>query len=445
MHTQIHTSSATCFLRLFAAQVALRPDHPAIIDRLGQLTYAELDARANQLAHYLRGLGAGPETLIPVCVDRTAAMAIGILGVLKAGAAYVPVDPDYPAARIALMLADMMLADAAAPLLVTQAALATRLPHTGARLVRLDTDQAALAAQPLTEPVSQGGPDNLAYVIYTSGSTGRPRGTMLTRANLWHYVTALQNELRIGPEDRYLHLASLAFSSSRRHLFFPLAHGATVVLADEEQRLDALATWRLVKEQSVTVFDAVPSWQRHCLNTLRDLPAAARADLLDNHVRLILSASEPLLSDVPRAWMHEFRHPARHVHMFGQTETSGIVTLHHLTEADCDEVRVVPAGRPLARTEVYLLDEQQRTVPDGQPGEIYVRGAGVGRGYLHQPELTAERFITNGEWGMRNGESGWNGEFGMRNGESEWNGEFGMRNGESGENGEWGMRNSESG
>jgi amino acid adenylation domain-containing protein len=377
------------FHQLFEQQAARLPQHLAVICNDQKLTYAELNARANQLAHHLRKLGAGPEVLIPICVDRSAAMAIGILGILKSGAAYVPIDPAYPTERIAFMLADT-----AAPIIVTQAPLHAQLPKTNAHVVRLDDDWIEIAAHSSDNLNINCDSENLSYVIYTSGSTGKPKGTMLTQTNLSHYVLALQAEIQLTPADRYLHLASTAFSSSRRHLLFPLAHGATVVIADEEQRLDPVPLFRLIKQRGVTVFDAVPSFQRHCTNALLELAPAQRHDLIENQLRLILSASEPLLSDIPATWKRAFNHPAEHIHMLGQTETSGIVALHRITEDDfAGQVKVVPVGHPIANTQIFLLDENQAPVRPGEAGEIYISGAGVGRGYLKRPELTAEKFI----------------------------------------------------
>ncbi|MBS1808491.1 MAG: amino acid adenylation domain-containing protein [Acidobacteria bacterium] len=383
----IHPSEI-CWHELFEQQAARVPHHIAIICQEEQLTYAELNAKSNQLAHHLRALGAGPEVLIPICVDRSAAMAIGILGILKSGAAYVPIDPAYPAERI-----EFMLADTAAPIVVTQAKLRSHLPGTTACVVTLDENWQEIAQQSTANPNVQLTSENLSYVIYTSGSTGKPKGTMMTQMNLSHYVLALQTELKLTPEDRYLHLASIAFSSSRRHLLFPLAHGATVVIADEDQRLDPLPLFRMIQARGVTVFDAVPSFQRHCTNALLDLDLKHRRELLDNKIRLILSASEPLLSDIPATWLREFNHPATHIHMMGQTETSGIVALHRVTTEDiADPVKVVPVGHPIANTEILLLDEHQQPVSPGTAGEMYISSTGVGRGYLNRSELTEEKF-----------------------------------------------------
>ncbi len=386
---------------LFEQQVVRLPQQLAVICNHQQLTYDELNQKANQLAHYLRSLGAGAEVMIPICVERSVAMAVGILGILKAGAAFVPIDPMYPKDRIAFMLADT-----AAPIVVTESHLLNQFLPSNSQFVSLDTDWSEISKHSSENLQIQLEAENLSYLIYTSGSTGKPKGTMLTQRNLTHYVTALQSELQLTPQDCYLHLASIGFSSSRRHLLFPLAHGATVIIADEEQRMDPLPLFALIKKYQVTVFDAVPSFQRHCTNALLELAATQRDELLTNNLRLILSASEPLLSDIPNTWINEFRHPAQHIHMMGQTETSGIVALHRIQSSELDgQVKVVPIGRPIANTQIFLLDKNQQPVPLGEAGEMYISGAGVGRGYLHGRQFrvsdfafrdsTSERSISN--------------------------------------------------
>ncbi|MBC8030241.1 MAG: amino acid adenylation domain-containing protein [Pyrinomonadaceae bacterium] len=393
------------FPRLFEEQAARGPKRPAVVCGNDRLSYAELNSRANQLARYLGARGVGAETLVGICIERSLDMAVGILGILKSGAAYLPLDPDYPAERLT-----WMVSDSAVSLVVTTANLAAQLPASS-QLVLLDSERAQISEEAETNLTDGPEPLDLAYVIYTSGSTGQPKGVMINHGSLANYVRALQLELGISESDRYLHTASIAFSSSRRQLLLPLSRGATVVIASSEQRKDPLALFELIKEEGITVMDAVPSFWRTCTSVLSSLDAESRAQLLDNRLRLMLSASEPLRFDIHHTWTHEFGHRAQHVHMFGQTETAGIVCVYKIP-AICEETppgppatvsgseksysagtSVVPIGRPIANTEIYILDEEQRSVPVGTPGELYIGGAGVGRGYLNRPELTAQKFL----------------------------------------------------
>ena len=379
-----------CIHQLFEEQAARSPNKVAVVYENQQLTYAQLNARANQLARHLQTLGVSPEVLVGICVERSLEMAVGILGILKAGGAYLPLDPAYPKERLAFMLEDARVS-----VVVTQAHLATEVLEHGAQVVSIDADWSAISQQS-DENLSGGAvTENLAYVIYTSGSTGKPKGVMLTHGNLSHYVLALQAELGIRDDDVYLHIASMAFSSSRRQLMLPISQGATVVIATSDQRKDPLALFSIIKQHGVTIMDAVPSFWRNCTEALLSLDAESRRTLLDNKLRLMLSASEPLLSDVARTWTCEFKHPARHIHMFGQTETSGIVCLYQIPVEDDDQIKVVPIGRPIANTQIYLLDSNGQVVPIGEPGELHIAGLGLGRGYLNHPELTAEKFIAN--------------------------------------------------
>jgi amino acid adenylation domain-containing protein len=375
---------------LFAEQVARNPEKLAIICEDGKLTYAQLNARANQLAHHLQSRGVGPESLVGICVERSLDMAIGILGILKSGAAYLPLDPDYPMERLAWMIKDSRLA-----LVVTKASFTDQLPIEASRCVLLDGGQSAISRQSAANPIDGPKANSLAYVIYTSGSTGQPKGVMIAHRSLANYLLALQHELHVSVDDVYLHLASIAFSSSRRQLLLPLLHGATVVIATAGARKDPLALFETIKSEGVTIMDAVPSFWRNCTAALSDIDVELRRRLLDNRLRLMLSASEPLLSDVPRVWTTEFRHPARHVHMFGQTETSGIVCLHRIEAGEENDRGAIPIGRPIANTEIYILDEQLQPAAAGEAGELYIGGAGVGRGYLNLPDLTAEKFIAH--------------------------------------------------
>jgi amino acid adenylation domain-containing protein len=374
------------FVELFEEQVQRNPSHVAVIAGNRELTFAELNERANQVAYQLRRNGVGRESLVGICIDRSAEMAIGIVGILKAGGAYLPLDPEYPKERLAFLIQD-----AQPSVIVTNSNLTESIPESGARVVLLDDD--ALSALPLDEVVEQPRPADLAYVIYTSGSTGQPKGAMIEHRNLANYLLALNHELGIRSDDVYLHLASIAFSSSRRQLLLPLSQGATVVIASEAERKDPLALFETIKRRGVTVMDAVPSFWRSCTTILNELDEGERSELLENNLRLMLSASEPLPSDIPRTWMSEFKHPARHVHMFGQTETAGIVCINPITSEHGESQRI-PIGRPIANTEILILDEQMNPCAAGEAGELYISGAGVGRCYLNRAELTAEKFIT---------------------------------------------------
>lgn len=387
------------FPRLFEEQVTRDPAQVAVVSDDAQLTYGELNAKANQLARELRDCGVGRESLVGICIDRSLDMAVGILGILKAGAAYVPLDPDYPEGRLA-----WLLNDSAVSLVVTKTSLASRLSVSKAGVVLLDRDSSDINKNSTANLDDQPEPNDLAYVIYTSGSTGDPKGVMIEHANLANYLLALQLELSVDHDDRYLHTASISFSSSRRQLLLPLSQGATVVIATSEQRKDPLALFAMIKQREVTVMDAVPSFWRNCTDVLASLDEHTRSTLLDNRLRLMLSASEPLLSDIPQTWMRHFAHPARHVHMFGQTETAGIVCVYKIPENDNAEVMALPIGGPIANTEIYILNEHGRPVPSGTTGELYIGGAGVGRGYLNRPDVSALKFIEhafNGESGAR--------------------------------------------
>lgn len=376
------------FPRLFEDRVANHPTKTAVACETESLIFSDLNARANQLARHLRALGIGRESLVGICMDRSLEMAVGILGILKAGGAYLPLDPEYPTDRLAFMIED-----ARPPLLLTKSNLAREVSQVADQLVLLDRDWTAISQHASTNLIDGPEAGDLAYVIYTSGSTGKPKGVMITHGNLANYLCALNHELQITADDQYLHTASIAFSSSRRQMMLPLSQGATVVIATSEQRKDPLALLEMVKQRGVTVMDAVPSFWRNCTTILSGLSAADRQQLLDNRLRLMLSASEPLLSDIPQIWKTRFGHPARHIHMFGQTETAGIVSLYRIPEDLNGEVYSLPIGNPIANTEIYILDQQQHPCAVGEAGELYIGGAGVGRGYLNRPGLTTEKFI----------------------------------------------------
>ena len=373
--------------QLFEKHAARTPDHLAVVCLDRELSYGELNARANQLAADLCSKGVGSNTLIAISLERSLEMVVAILGVLKAGAAYVPLDPAYPQERL-----EFMFADSKPAICLTSSNLVGRLPACQLPTLLLDAVSHPMSLG-FTESVnSQNCASDLAYIIYTSGSTGKPKGVMITRGNLAHYVQSMQTATGVGASDVYLHTASISFSSSVRQLMLPLAVGASVVVATTDEIANPVDLFKTIKQRRITVIDLVPSYWRSCIIALQSLPTTARAELLKNDLRLVLSASEPLLSDVPRAWRFELNHHAQLVNMLGQTETTGIVTTYPIAPAAQDKVGVVPLGRPINDVRIYLLDERMTPVADGEAGEICIGGPTIGRGYLNHPELTAEKF-----------------------------------------------------
>ena len=379
-----------CAHQFFERQVGTSGDSVAVICGDKRLTYVELNGRANQLARHLREMGVGPDTLVAVCVPRGVDLAVGILGILKAGGAWVPMDPRHPRER-----KQTVLESTKAQFLLTESSLLSDLPTSGIQTVVLDTAWAGISSRNPSNLDNVAVPSNLAYVMFTSGSTGRPKGVMVTHANLAQYVVAMREALMVSPTDIYLHTASIAFSSSVRQLFLPLVSGATSLVATVEQLRESLSLFEAIKIQNVTILDLVPSYWRTSIDALSRLDELTRVRLLKNKVRLIASASEALQSDLPRKWRQEFRHSAQLINMFGQTETTGIVMTYPIPADDPLELKIVPLGKPIANASTYLLDEQGRIVPTGNLGEIHIGGPGVARGYLNLQEATAERFLPN--------------------------------------------------
>ena len=373
------------FPQIFEEQAGCTPYAVAVECDEEHLTYCELNSRANQLARHLQKLGVRPGTMVGVSLTRSVEMAVALLGVLKSGGVYVPLDPAYPLERLAFMLKDARL-----QFLVTEGRLLSKLkPETEIALVSLDTDRKIIERES-QENIEHGATAaELAYVIYTSGSTGQPKGVMVTHTNVCHYVRAMREAIGITPEDRYLHTASFSFSSSIRQFVVPLFCGAAVVVAPTDRIHDPTLLFDLIRRRHISIIDIVPSYWRTCVEELECLEPTARANLLNNDLRLILSASDRLTADLPKKWVSDFRHGARIINMYGQTETTGIVTIYPISGAES----VIPIGRPIANTQLHVLDASRKPVPIGVLGELYVGGPGVAKGYFNQPDLTMQRFV----------------------------------------------------
>ena len=365
-----------CLHELFERQVAAAPEAVAVIFEDERLTYAELNERANQLARHLRELGGGPEARVGVLMERSVELVVGLLAIMKAGAAYVPLDPDYPQERLAFMLAD-----AGVRVLLTQERLRGRVPTGAETVVCLDSERATFAAYG-TENLNVGvTADSMIYVIYTSGSTGRPKGVMLPHRGIVNCLLWMQSAFRLGPHDRTMLKASLSFDASVWELFWPLLVGAGVVVARPGGQQDSAYLVRAAERDGVTILHFVPSMLSVFLNE-QELGRAGS-------VRRVLAGGEALPPDT-MARFHA-RMSAELHNFYGPTETS-IGSLDWRCEPG-GTYTVVPIGRPIANTQIYILDRDGRPVPVGVPGELYVGGDGLARGYLGRPELTAERFV----------------------------------------------------
>ncbi|RKI63758.1 non-ribosomal peptide synthetase, partial [Corallococcus sp. AB049A] len=358
-----------CMHSLFEAQVRRAPDAVAAVFEGTQLTYAQLDARANQLAHGLRRRGVGPEVRVALGVERSLDIVIGLLGILKAGGAWVPVDPLLPRERLAFMLED-----SAAQVLVTQQPLVDRFPEAlHARALCLDTERESLAKEPADAPVTGVTPGNLAYLLYTSGSTGTPKGTAVEHRGVANLVTHEAVAYGIGPGSRVLQFASLSFDLSVEEIFTTLCNGATLVLAPLEKLMPGEPLPVLLREQGLSVVSLTPA-----------ALAATSSDGLP-HVRTVISGGDALPADVVARWA-----PGRRLlNTYGPTEATVIATLGEVA-ADGDAPSI---GKPLANVRVYVLDPYGQPVPRGVRGELHIGGVGVARGYAGRPGLTAERFI----------------------------------------------------
>ena len=359
------------------AQAARTPEAAAVVFEDETLTYAELDAKANQLARHLQGLGVGPDVLVGVCLERSFEMVAGLLAVLKAGGAYVPIDPTYPAERIAFMLED-----ADPPVLLSQAKLRDTLPAHRAQVLYLDTDWAEIAKQSSERVNADVNPEHLAYVIYTSGSTGKPKGAMNPHRAIVNRLLWMQEAYEIGPGDAVLQKTPFSFDVSVWEFFWPLLTGARLVVAKPDGHKDASYLADLIKKEYMTVMHFVPSM---LYLFLEEANLGERCKSL----RHVVCSGEALPFDLQEQFFAKV--DAQLHNLYGPTEAAVDVT-HWTCQQDSKE-RVVPIGYPVANTQIHILDEKLNPVPDGEAGELHIGGVQVARGYHKRPKLTAERFI----------------------------------------------------
>lgn len=370
-NTQSDIPRDKCIHELFEAQVEQTPETVAVVFEDKQVTYSELNRRANQLAHRLRALGVRPEVRVGILIERSLEMVVGLLGILKAGGTYVPLDPSYPKERVAFMLED-----AAVAVLVTQAGLVESIQAHHTQVVRLDADWKAIAEESTENPASGVTPENLAYVIYTSGSTGRPKGVQIAHNAVVNFLTAVRRQPGLTAQDVLLAITTLSFDIAGLELYLPLSVGARVVVASRDVATDGTRLQELLA--GVTVMQATPATWRLLLEA--GWQGSPQLKILCGGEALSRELADKLLDRSASVW-----------NMYGPTETTIWSTISKVEP----EKGPVPIGRPLANTHIYILDQQLQPVPRGVSGELYIGGDGLARGYLNRPELTAERFIPN--------------------------------------------------
>ncbi|AVH69220.1 non-ribosomal peptide synthetase [Nostoc sp. 'Lobaria pulmonaria (5183) cyanobiont'] len=359
-----------CFHELFEAQVERSPDAVAVVFKDEQLTYRELNQRANQLSHHLQKLGVKPEVLVGICVERSLSMVIGVLAILKAGGAYIPLDPTYPLERLAFMLSDSQV-----PILLTTQKLVTELPQHIAKVVCLDTDWATIAQESKQNLNSGAIVENLAYLIYTSGSTGTPKGVLVTHQGLGNLTKDKIRTCKVQPDSRILQFFSLSFDASIPELVMALGSGATLHLGTPEDLLPGSALMQILREQAITHITLPPS-------ALAVLPPAELPAL-----EMVLVGGEAPSGELIAQWSKG----RLFINAYGPTETTVNASM-----VECgNDGQSLPTVRPAANKQLYILDQHLQPVPIGVPGELHIGGVGLARGYLNRPEKTAETFIPN--------------------------------------------------
>ncbi|MGZ8236803.1 MAG: non-ribosomal peptide synthetase, partial [Methylobacter sp.] len=364
--------------QLFEAQVEKTPDAVALMFEEQALSYAELNAKANQLAHYLRSKGVGPDVPVGICVERSLEMVIGLMGILKAGGAYVPLDPGYPQDRL-----DFMLHDVNAPIVLTQETCREKIAAFTATVLCLDSEWDKVSKACDANPDVPLKPENLAYCIYTSGSTGQPKGAGVPHQGILNRLQWMQQQYGLDQTDRILQKTPYSFDVSVWEFFWPLMTGAQLVVARPEQHKDSLALIDTINDRHVTTIHFVPSM----LQVFIDTPGVENCTSL----KRVICSGEALPADLVQRFLQKL--PAELHNLYGPTEASVDVSYWACLPGSVETT--IPIGRPIANISLYILDKQLNAVLPGTPGELHIGGIGLGRGYLNRPELTAEKFIPN--------------------------------------------------
>jgi amino acid adenylation domain-containing protein/non-ribosomal peptide synthase protein (TIGR01720 family) len=370
-----------CVHHWFESQVECTPDKIAVVYENQQLTYTHLNQRANQLAHHLQQLGVGPEVLVGICVERSLDMVVGVLGILKAGGAYVPIDPTYPKERLAFILEDTQ-----APVLLTQQRLLEILPKNGGEVICLDVDFEKFAStQTVSNPSSKTNSDNLAYIIYTSGSTGKPKGTLIHHKGLVNYLSWCTQAYKVNQGGGTIVHSPLGFDLTITSLFSPLLVGSQVELLPENNSIESLSN-SLHRSSNLSLVKITPAHLELLKGQFSPQEAAGRT-------RAFIIGGENLLAENITFWQNAVPDTML-INEYGPTETVVGCCVYQVPTGQ-HHSGSIPIGKPIANTQLYVLDQHGQPAPIGVAGELHIGGAGLARGYLNRPDLSAEKFIPN--------------------------------------------------
>ncbi|MBD1945592.1 amino acid adenylation domain-containing protein [Coleofasciculus sp. FACHB-712] len=368
----------------FEAQVQKTPDRIAVVLKDQFLTYAQLNAKANQLARYLQSLGVKPEVLVGLCAERSIEMIVGLLGILKAGGAYVPLDPVYPKERLGYMLSDSQV-----QVLLTQQKLIPLLHENKAQIICLDTHWEKLSQESEENLLSLAKPKNLAYVIYTSGSTGKPKGVAIEHCSLVNFTQSAISEYGLTPSDSILQFASISFDTAAEEIYPCLASGATLVLRTDEMLNSAATFLKICQDLKLTVLDLPTAYWHQIVSELETTNIA-----LPESLRLVIIGGERAIPELVRIWQKRVGDYPKLVNTYGPTEATVVATTYPIT-ASATIQQQVPIGRAIANVQTYILDRNLQPVAIGIPGELHIGGIGLARGYLNDSKLTQDKFISN--------------------------------------------------
>ncbi|MFG6101395.1 amino acid adenylation domain-containing protein [Leptothoe sp. EHU-05/26/07-4] len=383
--TQVKYNKDQCIHKLFEMQVEATPTAIAVVSEGKQLTYRELNTRANRLAHHLRALSVKPEVLVGICAEKSLEMIVGVMGVLKAGGAYVPLEPNYSKERLKFVLEDTQ-----ASILLTQQRFIDVLPDPQVKIICLDKDWPQIALLSGDNLCSEATPANLAYVIYTSGSTGKPKGVMIEHSSLTNAYLAWHVAYKLGSEATcHLQMASFSFDVFTGDLVRSLCSGGKLVLCPRERLLEAGELYQLMCQTQVDCAEFVPAVLRNLIQYLEETGQSL------GFMRLLICGSDSWYGAEYQKFQQFCGPETRLINSFGLTEATIDSSYFEATVGTLSIEQLVPIGRPFANTQLYILNSFLQPVPIGTPGELYIGGFGVARGYWNRPELTAERFISN--------------------------------------------------